>query len=219
MQALKHFFESGGIFMIPMVFCSVVGLGIIIERTLALRRSRVISDSLAMSIHSFQPGDDLQRLYGQTLGDNSVLSRVIQTALSHIDSPKSENIEAIQVRARAEAVRLERGLVTLEIIVGIGPLMGLLGTVSGLIRVFASFGKAGESISEAVGIASGISEALNMTVAGLVVAIPALIVHAYYTRRVEHYMTEMEGICLDLLAKLYKKPVGVKVGELQEAQR
>lgn len=190
--------------MIPMAICSVVGLAIIFERTFALRRKQVISASLAGAVYQFQPGDDIQLLLGQSVGDGSVLGRLVQTALSHLDSPKSDTIDAIQVRARAEAVRLERGLVTLEIIVGIGPLLGLLGTVSGLIRVFAVFGSGGESFNEAVQIARGISEALNMTVAGLVVAIPALIVHAYYTRRVEHYMTEMEGICLDLLAKLYK---------------
>ncbi len=204
MSSLIHFFTSGGIFMIPMVVCSVVGLAIIIERTVALRRAKVISSSLLAAAQSFQAGDDVQRLYGQCAGDGSVLGRVIQTALSHLDSPKSDTLDAIQVRARAEAVQLERGLVTLEIIVGIGPLLGLLGTVSGLIRVFSVFGNGGESISEAVGIAKGISEALNMTVAGLIVAIPCLVIHAYYTSRVEHYMTEMEGVCLDLVAKLYK---------------
>lgn len=214
MQHFKNFLASGGVFMIPMIICSVVGLAIIIERTFALMRRRVISDALSVAVQTFQSGDDLQRLYGQALGDSSVLGRIVQTALSHIDSPKSENIDAIQVRARAEALRLERGLVTLEIIVGIGPLLGLLGTVSGLIRVFAEFGRGGESISEAVGIAAGISEALNMTVAGLVVAIPALIIHAYYTRRVEHYMAEMEGICVDLLAKLYRNQNEVRTEEV-----
>ncbi len=205
MEHIKNFFTAGGVFMIPLVICSIVGLAIIIERTIALLRGRVISKSLGEAVHLFQSGDDVQVLYGKAIGDSSVLGRIVQTALSHLDSPKSDNIEAIQVRARAEGVRLERGLVTLEIIVGIGPLLGLLGTVSGLIRVFAEFGRtAGDSMAEAAGIASGISEALNMTVAGLVVAIPALIIHAYYSRRVEHYMAEMEGITLDLLAKLYR---------------
>jgi len=204
MKHIVDLFRASGIYIIPLTLLSVLGLAIIIERTLALRRKHVISDALAAAVHAFQPGEDIQRLYGQAMGDGSVLGRIIQTALSHLDSPKSDNIDAIQVRARAEGVGLERGLVTLEIIVGVAPLLGLLGTVSGLIRVFAVFGSGGESITEAVGIARGISEALNMTVAGLVVAIPALIVHAYYTRRVEHYMSEMEGICLDLLAKLYR---------------
>jgi len=204
MKSILDLLQASGIFIVPLLLLSVVGVAIIIERTLALQRKRVISDALADAAHIFQPGDDIQRLYGQAMGDGSVLGRIIQTTLAHLDSPKSDNIDAIQVRARAEAVMLERGLVTLEIIVGVAPLLGLLGTVSGLIRVFAVFGSGGESISEAIGIARGISEALNMTVAGLVVAIPALIIHAYYTRRVEHYMSEMEGICLDLLAKLYR---------------
>lgn len=190
--------------MIPMVICSIVGLAIILERTLALRRVKVISRNLALSLKSFQAGGDVDRLYGQAVGDDTVLGRLVQTALSHIDSPKSDTIDAIQVCARAEGMRLERGLVTLEIIVGIGPLLGLLGTVSGLIRVFAEFGGGTSAMSEAAAIAGGISEALNMTVAGLIVAIPALVVHSYYSRRVEHYMSEMEGICLDLLAKVYR---------------
>ena len=191
--------------MIPMLICSIVGLAIIIERTITLRRKNVISDSLLGAVQNFHPGDDVQELYQKSMEDHTVLARIVQTALTHLDSPKAENIEAIQVRARAEAIRLEKGLVTLEIIVGVGPLLGLLGTVSGLITVFATFGRgSAESMSEASGIARGISEALNMTVAGLVVAIPALIIHAYYSRRVEHYMSEMEGICLDLLAKLYR---------------
>jgi biopolymer transport protein ExbB len=205
MDHIRMFFVSGGIFMIPMVICSIVGLGIIIERTLALRRKNIISDELALALQQYQPGEEVVDLYNLASGDDTSLGRITQTALSHLDSSKADNIDAIQVRARAEGVRLERGLVTLEIIVGIGPLLGLLGTVSGLITVFAEFGR-GEagSVAEAAGIAAGISEALNMTVAGLVVAIPALIIHSYYSRRVEHYMSEMEGICLDLLAKLYR---------------
>ncbi len=205
MQHIRHFFLSGGIFMIPMVLCSIVGVAIIIERTLALRRRRVISDFLVETVRAFKPGDDIQELYRASLRDATVYGRMIQTALSHLDSPKSDTMDALQVRARSEGVQLERGLVTLEIIVGIAPLLGLLGTVSGLIRVFAEFGRGGESISEAVSIAAGISEALNMTVAGLVVAIPALVVHSYYTKRVEHYMSQMEGLCLDLVAKLYRQ--------------
>ena len=201
---LRHFLTSAGIFIIPMLLCSVVGLAIIIERTFGLQRRRVISARLLGAVRAFQPGDDVRELFSLAAQDSSVLGRIVQAALSHLDSPKSDTIDAIQVCARAEAVLLERGLVTLEIIVGISPLLGLLGTVSGLIRVFAEFGRGGESISEAVGIAAGISEALNMTVAGLVVAIPALIIHALYTKRVERFMTEMEGICLDLVAKLYR---------------
>src|SRR4051812_2232583 len=119
MAHIKQFFFSGGLFMIPMIVCSIVGLAIIIERTFALRRKNVISDPLAFNVQEFQSGGDVQKLFGQAVGDSSVLSRLVQTALAHLDSPKSDNIDAIQVRARAEAVRLERGLVTLEIIVGI----------------------------------------------------------------------------------------------------
>lgn len=204
MNHLLNFFRAGGIFMIPMVFCAIVGLGIILERAFALRRRHVITDALAIAVKNFQSGEDVQRLNGQAIGDGTVLGRLVQTSLSNLDLPKAECVEAVQVHGRAEALQLERGLVTLEIIVGIGPLLGLLGTVSGLIRVFAEFGRGQESVAEAVGIAAGISEALNMTVAGLIIAIPALVAHAYYHKRVERYMVEMEGLCMNLLAKLYR---------------
>ncbi|MDD2707096.1 MAG: MotA/TolQ/ExbB proton channel family protein [Verrucomicrobiae bacterium] len=205
MKAIIQFFTAGGPFMVPLVICSVVGLAIIIERTIALQRKRIVPMSLEDAIHHFQPGGDTQILQGIAMGESSSLGRLVQRILAHADSPKADNIDALQVCGRAETVRMERGLVTLEIIVGIAPLLGLLGTVSGLITVFAAFGRGEkESMAEAMQIAAGISEALNMTVAGLVVAIPALVIHAYYSRRIEHYMSEIEGLCLDLLAKLYK---------------
>ena len=117
---------------------------------------------------------------------------------------KFENAEALQTKARAEISKLERGLVILEVAVGIGPLLGLLGTVSGLIVIFGNVGDQ-QIASQGVAIARGISEALNTTVAGLVVAIPALIGYSIYTRRVEGYAVELESLCGDLLGKVYSE--------------
>jgi biopolymer transport protein ExbB len=99
-------------------------------------------------------------------------------------------------------VRLERGLVVLEVITGIAPLIGLIGTVSGLIHVFASLGLSAGA-ADAKRIALGISEALTCTIFGLGIAVPALVAFVYFSKRVEVMSVEMESLITDLLSKLY----------------
>src|SRR6202035_3091534 len=106
---------------------------------------------------------------------------------------KRETLEVVQSRARQEIVRLESGLFILEIIVGIAPLLGLLGAVSGLISVFAAFG-ADANAQDPHGIAKGISEALSTTIVGLAIAIPSLIAYSYFTKKVETMASEMETL-------------------------
>jgi biopolymer transport protein ExbB len=123
-------------------------------------------------------------------------------ALQHLRWPRSENVEAVQTRARHEMVRLEKGLVVLEVITGIAPLIGLIGTVSGLIHVFASLGLSAGA-ADAKNIARGISEALNCTLFGLGIAVPALVAFVYFSKKVEVLSVEMESLVTDLLSKCY----------------
>ena len=124
-----------------------------------------------------------------------------QVGLQHLQWPKAENIEAVQTKARHEIVHLESGLFILEIIVGIAPLLGLLGAVSGLVAVFADFSKSADSDNHV--IAKGISEALSTTIVGIAVAIPSLIAYSYFTKKVETMAAEMETLIADLIAKCY----------------
>jgi biopolymer transport protein ExbB len=117
---------------------------------------------------------------------------------------KSDNIEAVQTSARVEVSKMESGLAALELIVGIGPMLGLLGAISGLVRVFANLGSGATNASDTLTVALGIAEALNTTIFGLVVAIPALIAFTYFQRRVESLATEMEAIVGELLSKCYQ---------------
>jgi biopolymer transport protein ExbB len=197
---MVDFFVKGGIFMWPLVICSVISMAIIIERAFFLRRSRIIPQTLADAVDNLPPQGGVDIVWNVARYDESILGELIRTCLDHLRWPKAENIEAVQTKARHAAMRLDRYLIMLEIIYGIAPLLGLLGTVSGLVTVFASLNTANETL----GIARGISEALNATVAGLVIAIPSLIAHSYYSKKVENFMIEMENICGDLLAKLYK---------------
>ncbi len=197
---MLKFFASGGFFMWPLALCSVVSLAIIIERAFFLRRPRVLPPQVAEAVDNLPPQGGVEIVWNVVRHDESILGELIRTCLDHLRWPKSENVEAVQSKARHEGIRLERYLVILEIIVGIAPLLGLLGTVSGLVTVFDSI-RGSEDTS---GVARGIAEALNTTVAGLVIAIPSLVFHSYYSKKVENYMIELENICGDLLAKLYK---------------
>lgn len=204
-KSVLDFFEQGGSFMYLLLVCSVVSVAVIVLRALALRRALVVPPFIEREIESIEPGDTASaavRLSRVVEKDRSALGRIIQVGLRHLSWPKSENVEAVQTRAQHEIVRLESGLFVLEVIVGIAPLLGLLGAVSGLVTVFASFG-ADAASQDPRGIAKGISEALTTTIAGLAIAIPSLIAYSYFTRKIEMMAAEMESLTADLLAKCY----------------
>ena len=203
-SSIYHFFVQGGFWMILLMLCSVVSVAVIILRGLALRRPLVMPPEIEREIEALQPEttDGPARLSKLVRGDMSALGRIVQVGLQHLNWPKTENIEAVQTRARHEVVRLESGLFVLEVIVGIAPLLGLLGAVSGLVTVFANLG-ASASVSDPRGIANGISEALSTTIVGLAIAIPSLIAHSYYSKKIETMAAEMESLIADLLAKCY----------------
>ena len=142
-QSVVQFFEQGGVFMIPLAICSVVSVAVIVLRGAgAAARSRRAARSSRRKSRPSSPGDEdaANRLARMVRERSSALARIIQVGLHHLNWPKSENMEAVQTRARHEIVRLESGLFVLEVIVGIAPLLGLLGAVSGLVTVFAAFG-------------------------------------------------------------------------------
>jgi biopolymer transport protein ExbB len=204
-QSVLHFFLQGGFWMIPLMVCSVVSLAVILLRGIALRRDSVMPPRIEKAIEELQPADDAEavvKLARVVRGDQSALGRVVQTGLQNLQWPKTENIQAVETRARHEIVRLEAGLVVLEVVVGIAPLLGLLGAVSGLVAVFANFG-ATTSINDPRGIAKGISEALSTTIVGLAIAIPSLIAYSYFSKKIETIAAEMESLISELLAKCY----------------
>jgi biopolymer transport protein ExbB len=201
-QSVSGFFVKGGIFMWPLLVCSIVSLTIIILRTLALREKNVLPLPIESEMERLAPGANPERLYRMVNHDPSSLARIVRVALANLRWPRSENVEAVQTRARHEMVRLERGLVVLEVIIGIAPLIGLIGTVSGLVHVFASLGLSAGA-ADAKRIALGISEALNCTVFGLGIAVPSLVGFVYFSKKVEVLSVEMESLVTDLLSKCY----------------
>src|SRR5215475_2841506 len=194
------FFAKGGLFMWPLLVCSIVSVTIMILRGLALRRKMVMPGTIESEIERMAPGENPERLSRLVYHDPSSLARITRVALQHLRGPRSENVEVVQTRARHEMVRLERGLIIREIIVGIAPLLGLIGAVSGLVHVFSNLGLS-SGASDTRQIALGIAEALNATVFGLSIAVPTLIGFSYFSRKVEVMSVEMETLVVELTNK------------------
>jgi biopolymer transport protein ExbB len=214
LQSITSFFLKGGIFMWPLLVCSVVAVTTIILRTIALREKNVIPLVVESELERLVPGGSAERLGRVVHHDPSSLARIVRVALAHLRWPRADNVEAVQTRARHEMVRLEHGLVVLEVITGIAPLIGLIGTVSGLIHVFASLGLSAGA-GDAKRIALGISEALTCTIFGLGIAVPSLVAFVYFSKKVEVMSVEMESLVTDLLSKLY---FGRMAGEMPAAK-
>ncbi len=197
------FFVKGGIFMGVLLACSFVALIVILLRLIALRRAAVIPTLIEKEINKIKPGDEPEHLRHLIQDDESPLSRIVEVAVRPYNATKQETLEIVQSRARQEIVRLESGLFILEIVVGIAPLLGLLGAVSGLVRVFGNIGSGAVSTADLKAIASGIGEAFSTTIVGLAIAIPALVAYSYFSRRVERLAVEMESLMIDLVEKIF----------------
>src|SRR5690348_1714362 len=196
------FFSRGGLFMWPLLICSIVSVTIMILRGLAVRRKIVMPAAIESEIVRMTPGESPERLSRLVHYDPSSLARIARVSLQHLRGPRSENVEVVQTRARHEMVRLEKGLIILEVIVGIAPLLGLIGAVSGLVHVFSHLGLS-SGASDTRQIALGIAEALNATVFGLSIAVPTLIAFSYFSKKVEVMSVEMETLVVELISKCY----------------
>jgi biopolymer transport protein ExbB len=188
---------------ILLALTSVVGLAFIVERAFALRWRRVVPPEIEAAVHSCQSPEDVPMLRRVCQQHDSPMSRLLLLAAEHLDWSKVEAADAVQTRARHEMVRLERGLVVLEIIVGIAPLLGLVGTILGMMSVFGDVGQAG--LTDAAKLASGIALILRATLLGLLIAIPSLIFWSYYTKKVETFAVEMETLCEEFVRRQYRE--------------
>jgi biopolymer transport protein ExbB len=184
---------------------SVIGLTFIVERGIALRWRRVVPPEIEAAVESCQAPADVPMLRRVCQQHNSPASRLLLIAAEHLDWPKADALDAMQTRARHEVVRLERGLVVLEIIVGIAPLLGLVGTILGMMTAFGNVGQSGQI--DPAELAKGISLILRATLLGLLIAIPSLIFWSYYTKKVESLAIEMESLCDEFLRSQYREAV------------
>ena len=180
-----------------LVLISIISIALIIERGLALRRNKVIPPELITAQRQYLSPEDLPGLRALCDRYPSAHGRLLACAIDHRHLPRQEITETLQTRARHEINRMERGLVVLEITTGIAPLMGLVGTIFGLIVLFKGMSGAGGNDSAL--FATGISIALRATLMGLVIAIPSLTAWSGYNRKVEALAVELENLSDEFL--------------------
>lgn len=191
---------AGGVMMIPLSLCSIFVIAIIFERWFSLRRIKVIKPETTSIIEKINSDKDVKMALSLCRENNDSFSNIISTALQSHNTSSEEVKELIEEQGRGETRRLEKGLVILETIAGIAPLLGLLGTVLGMIDVFDVITIEGQAKTAA--LSGGISEALITTVAGLSIGILALVFYNYFTNRAESLILEIEKYSSRLLQKM-----------------
>jgi biopolymer transport protein ExbB len=188
--------RAGGPFMWPIILCSVVAAAIILERLWTLQEQRVLPRDLIRRVRQLVEADQVNDKVIAALEQNSPLGRVLAAGLANRHRSREAMMERLEDAGRHVVHDLERFLNTLGTIASISPLLGLLGTVTGIIKSFNALeaGAAGDPRM----LSGGIAEALIATAAGLCVAIPALIAYRYLRGRVEGFVVEMEKDAIKL---------------------
>jgi len=193
--------KAGGWVMLPIILCSTIALAIVFERLWALRRQRICPANLVSQIWHWANKDELNATHIAELRSGSPLGRVLAAGLVNLHQDRQIMKESIEDTGRHVVVELERYLNTLGTIAAISPLLGLLGTVLGMIRIFTAINVAGLG-NQAV-LAGGIAEALITTVAGLSVAIPSIMFYRYFRGRVDELVVYMEQQALKMVEILH----------------
>ena len=188
---------AGGWLMAPILLCSTLSVAIIIERFWTLRRSKVTPEGLATTVEDWAARHELDHRHITQLSNESPLGRIYAAALNNRKRSREVIKEAVEDTGRHVVHDLERFLNTLGTISGISPLLGLLGTVIGMIEVFSAIMISG--VGDANVLAGGISQALITTAAGLTVAIPSYFFYRFFRGMVAEYVISMEEKAIRLI--------------------
>lgn len=188
---------AGGWLMLPILLGSAVALAIVAERFWSLRQERIAPSNLLEQIKQWSQKGRLNPKHLDALQSNSPMGRILAAGLKQVGKPRAEIRAAMEEVANQEVHEMERFLSTLGTIAAISPLLGLLGTVVGMIDVFTALMLHGSG--DTALLAGGISKALITTAAGLCVAIPAMFFHRMLLRRVDEIAVSMETQAADLL--------------------
>ncbi|MGQ9560610.1 MAG: MotA/TolQ/ExbB proton channel family protein [Candidatus Oleimicrobiaceae bacterium] len=188
----------GGVLMIPIVLCSIVAVAILIERLWTLRRIRIKSSTFVLQIKYLLLRKDVDGAIALCKKTPGPIAGITKAGLEKINRPRQEIKEAIESAGRREIYFLEKYLGVLGTIAAIAPLLGFLGTVTGMIRAFMEVQVHGGNVDASV-LAGGIWEALITTAAGLGVGIPALIFYNWLQGKVERFVFEMSESSTELM--------------------
>ena len=191
--------------MIPIILCSIVSISIIAERFWSLRREKVLPKHLVANVWNAIKQENMTRSDIETLSKGSALGIILSTGLKNRNESRERIKECIEERGREVVHDMERFLNTLGTIASISPLLGLLGTVIGMISVFAAITQHG--VGDPAVLAGGISEAMITTAAGLTVAIISLIFYRYFRRKVDGIVVVMEREAIKMVDVLHNNRI------------
>jgi biopolymer transport protein ExbB len=197
-----EFVQSGGVVMVFILLALVATIAIAAERFWALRRKKVIPPALKSQVIDWAKNRTLDQAHLEKLAETSPLGAVMAAALRYRNQPREVIVASVEDAGRHTLHEMEKPINWLSVIADVAPLLGLLGTVIGMIKVFASIMENG--VGDAGALAGGISQALITTAAGLMVAIPALLLYRYLKSRVEDMTIEMEQQVMELIDSLEK---------------
>jgi biopolymer transport protein ExbB len=201
-----EFFIKGGIFMYPILLCSITALAIFIERIWNLRRSQVIPSDFVEEVDDLIRKGKIPEAVMRCQNNRSSMSRIITVALKNIGKRREIIKEYLEEVGRQETAALERFVEGLGTIAGVSTLLGLLGTISGMIKIFSVIST--QAAVNPSSLAGGISEALITTFAGLTVAIPTIVMHRYLQSKADVLILEMEEHSIRLVDLLKEKEEG-----------
>jgi biopolymer transport protein ExbB len=196
--------KAGGPFMVPIIICSIAAVGILLERLWTLQRKRVLPQELLKRVSQLAESNQVNTKVIEALEKNSPLGRVLAAALANRGRGRQIMMERVEDTGRHVVHELERFLNTLGTIASISPLLGLLGTVTGIIRAFTAVQMGG--MGDARMLAGGISEALICTAGGLAVAIPSFAAYRYLRGKVERIVIDMEKVAVKFADSLGAAP-------------
>lgn len=199
------FFIKGGIFMIPILLCSITALAIFIERLWNLKRSRVVPLGFIQQVEDCIRREKIPEALMLCQHDRSSIGRILLVGIKNFGEGREIIAEALEEAGRRESASLERFIEGLGTIPGISTLLGLLGTISGMIKIFSVIST--QSAVNPGSLAGGISEALITTYAGLTVAIPAIVMYKYLQSKTDTLIREMEE-CSRRLVELLRGKEG-----------
>lgn len=199
--------------MYPLLLSSIIAMAVVIERFWYLRRKKILAPEIVSILDQIKSPEDLNIVRSICSQKEGPFSRIVQMSLDNQDLPAEELRALVEDEGRQEVRTLERGMVTLETIAAIAPLMGLLGTVIGMIKVFNIIQTLG--VGQAKALSGGISEALITTATGLSIGIPALIAYNYFRNRSESFILDIEKQVILLLNKLIRFHRGENTNELE----
>lgn len=196
---LMGFLATGGYVMLLIVLCSVAVVATVVLASLRLQRRRVIPEEVVtrlQAVPEFAEKGDIRPLQQFLAQHDSPLARVGSLAVSGDYASREECAQACAARAKEELHELEMGIPLLEMMVTVAPLLGLMGTTAALVGMFTAFGGEGEAGPDTAAVAAEIGVALRCTIAGLFVAVPSVMAHTFFTRRLDGYAVRM-GALLD----------------------